>query len=292
LCGFVRAQDFPQAEVFGGYSYLNVDVQSGVPSSSPISRQSANGWEASAAFNVNPWLGIEGDFGGYYKSVSLGAGIPDLNTHTYSFTGGPRFNYRQNAGTAFVHALVGGDSLTGSVSGVGSASQNSFALAVGGGVEWKVKPRSHWGIRGSADYVLTKHNIIQKLESGVDSSLSQNNFRASFGVFYQFGVREPNSRPQKADSDKHGCAGSSESPLLGIIGCSDDQGVIVSKVQYGSPASRAGLSLGDIITSIDGRPVRSNRDIELAIGASATGTVKLEYLLRGSYLTVREVKTR
>jgi hypothetical protein len=51
LCHPVVAQNLPSAEVFGGYSYLNVDVQSGTtpsPGFTPIPRQSANGWEAAA----------------------------------------------------------------------------------------------------------------------------------------------------------------------------------------------------------------------------------------------------
>jgi hypothetical protein len=102
------AQDTPRGEIFGGYSYLNVDYQSGVPSSSPIPRQSANGWEVSPAFGVNRWLAIEGDFAGYYKNnVPFFVGFPNADFHDYSFTAGPRFNYRAGTATAFVHALIG-----------------------------------------------------------------------------------------------------------------------------------------------------------------------------------------
>jgi len=297
LSGSARAQR--QAEIFGGYSYANVDIQSGVPSSSPIPRQSANGWEVAPAFNANQWLGIEGNFGGYYKTVpaskvaAVTGIVSDLKVHAYSFAGGPRVNYRQKSATAFVHALVGGDSLSGSISGLGSASQNTFEFAVGGGVAWKVRPLSHWAVRGSADYVLTKHNIISKLLSGVNSSLTQNNFRTSVGLVYEFGsIRESAPRPQKASSTAQGCAGSSEAALLGITGCSEHRGVRVSSIQSNSPAARAGIRPGDMITSIDGRPIQNIRDIELATGASATGTVKVEYMIQGNFLTVREAKIR
>ena len=54
----------------------------------------------------------------------------------------------------------------------------------------------------------------------------------------------------------------------------------------------AGISPGDTITDIDGRPVRSSRDIEAAIAANATGTVKIRYMIRGAWLTEREAKIR
>jgi hypothetical protein len=108
ICGLALAQDAPRGEIFGGYSYLNVDYQSGVASSSPIPRQSANGWEVSPSFNVNHWFAVEGDVAGYYKNnVPTFFGNADL--HDYSFTAGPRFNYRAGSSNAFVHALVGGD---------------------------------------------------------------------------------------------------------------------------------------------------------------------------------------
>jgi hypothetical protein len=82
----VSAQDAPRGEIFGGYSYLNVDYQSGVASSSPVPRQSANAWEVSPAFDVNRWLAIEGDFAGYYKNnVPFFVGFPNADFHDYSF---------------------------------------------------------------------------------------------------------------------------------------------------------------------------------------------------------------
>src|SRR5262252_9457287 len=39
------------------------------------------------------------------------------------------------------------------------------------------------------------------------------------------------------------------------------EGVLVTSVADGSPASRAGLKAGDVITSVDGQPVRSTEDL-------------------------------
>lgn len=93
LCRSTVAQDIPKAEVFAGYSYLNVD---GNP------RQSANGWEVSASGNLNRWLAIETDVSGYYKSFDF-AGATVLRFQEYGLAAGPRFNFRP----VFVHALAG-----------------------------------------------------------------------------------------------------------------------------------------------------------------------------------------
>jgi opacity protein-like surface antigen len=275
------AQDVPRAEVFGGYSYLNIDTN-GISS-----RQSANGWEASVSGNFNHWFAVEGSVAGYYKSysfdlASLGLGTVDVDVHDYSYLFGPRVNFRP----VFVHALVGGDHLTGSALGF-SASQDSFAAAFGGGVEWKVAPQ--WAIRGSGDYVLTRHNIF----GSALQNFTQNNFRASVGVVYLIGG-DRGSRPHviHGKAQQQTCSDTSEAALLGVTGCSSSYGFTVYSVRTGSPAAALGIVRDDIVTSIDGRPVRNSQEIETAIAASASGTIKIAWMLRGTNLTEREVKIR
>lgn len=48
-----------------------------------------------------------------------------------------------------------------------------------------------------------------------------------------------------------------------------------------NPAKEAGLKLGDLITSIEGRAVRSNNDLTAAITAAAGGVLQVEYLRDG-----------
>src|SRR5713226_580496 len=179
-------QEVPRLEIFGGYSYLNADTNN---LASP-SRQSANGWEASVSGNFNRWFAVEGSVAGYYKTynvnldlISPGLGSFDVDVHDYSYLAGPRVNFKP----IFVHALIGGDHLSGSALGF-SASQDGFAAAFGGGVEWKVAPQ--WAIRGSGDYVLTRHNIFGP------QSFTQNNFRASVGIVYLFGGGVRNTTPR------------------------------------------------------------------------------------------------
>ncbi|HEX9726715.1 MAG TPA: PDZ domain-containing protein [Vicinamibacteria bacterium] len=46
--------------------------------------------------------------------------------------------------------------------------------------------------------------------------------------------------------------------LRGHFGVSEDAGVMVAKVEPGSPAEQAGVQVGDIVTGIDGNPIDSS----------------------------------
>jgi hypothetical protein len=169
----------PAAEVFVGYSYLNFNTNGFTNS-----RQSANGWEASVSGNFNQWFALELDVSGYYKNYSYYAGnaigLPSFITiayyRDYSYLAGPRFNY----GPVFVHALFGGDRLSGSALGT-SAAQTGFAGALGGGIRFPMGDR--FAFRLSADYAFSNHNILG------GSSVTQNNFRASAGIVFNLGEK-------------------------------------------------------------------------------------------------------
>ncbi|MBN2497258.1 MAG: PDZ domain-containing protein [Deltaproteobacteria bacterium] len=65
------------------------------------------------------------------------------------------------------------------------------------------------------------------------------------------------------------------------FGAQADEGVLVAKVEDGSPAARAGLRVGDVLVKLDGKPIRSGWELGRWIGDKAQGAeVKLE-LVRG-----------
>lgn len=155
--------DFPRAEVFGGYSYLSVDA-----SGAASSRQSLNGWNAQANVNFNRWLGLTGDFGGYYGSPF------HVSVHDYSFLFGPTLTYRAEHVAPFFHALFGGNHINASASG-SSGGNTAFAMAIGGGLD--VPIGEHFGVRlAQVDWLRTQH-----------FSTSQNNIRLSTGIMFNFG---------------------------------------------------------------------------------------------------------
>jgi hypothetical protein len=117
------AADPAKGEIFGGYSFLNVEDLDGEGS-----RDTLHGWMAAYEHNVQKNLGIVADFGGHYKTV-LG-----LKVNTFEYTFGPRYNYRIDKAAFFAHALYGGLRLSGSAV---SPSENDFMMLYGGGFDVK-----------------------------------------------------------------------------------------------------------------------------------------------------------
>jgi serine protease Do len=59
-------------------------------------------------------------------------------------------------------------------------------------------------------------------------------------------------------------------------------GAVVVEPQAGSPAEKAGLAAGDIIVSVDHRPISDDRDLRTRIGSTAPGTkAQLEVMRHG-----------
>ncbi len=74
------------------------------------------------------------------------------------------------------------------------------------------------------------------------------------------------------------------------FGGSDDRGLLVAGVEPDSPAAAAGLRVGDMITAIDGRPLRSAGQLVVQIGRRGQGTeVELELWRDGRRQVTRAV---
>jgi opacity protein-like surface antigen len=265
--GLAIAQDYPRAEVYGGYSYVNIDTNG------LSDRQNANGWEASVSGNFNKWFAAEADVSGYYKTYSV-PGVADVKVTDYSYLAGPRINFRP----VFVHALLGGDHLTGSALGF-SESQDGFAGAFGGGIQEKVS--GPWSIRAGVDYVFTRHNIFG------GPSFTQNNVRVGVGIVYSFGGTAAENRSSGVSQQAPHVRASRPAmpiPALGIIATtaapdSHVDGAEISEVFPNSAAELANLHVGDLITSVDGQPVKSPMELAAELSKHAAGSpVKLGYM--------------
>lgn len=167
------SQNCPPVEVYGQYSYLNIDTKQLIP------RQGANGWTGGTAVIFNKWLATEFEVSGYYNTSSFST--QTLHVQDYYFLGGPRVIYK----FMFAHALFGGDYLTDGIFS-GNVSQQAFAMALGGGTKWRVK--GPWSIRGTFDYVLSRHSVFNT------TSFGQNNYRAGIGITYTFWDRSLDSQ--------------------------------------------------------------------------------------------------
>ena len=140
----------PKAEFFAGYEYEHLN---------PGGR-SCNGFDANLAYNVNDWLGAVGDLGYCHES----------NAHDVNYLFGPRVTYR-NYGkwNPFAQVLLGGHHL-----GTSGPSFNSFAMTLGGGVDYKYN-----------DHFYVRAIQIEYLNTHLGGS-SQNNARITAGLVYTF----------------------------------------------------------------------------------------------------------
>jgi serine protease Do len=77
------------------------------------------------------------------------------------------------------------------------------------------------------------------------------------------------------------------SEIADSMGLKKAGGALVSEPQANSPAAKAGIASGDVITSVDGNPVNDARDLARRIGTMAPGaSVKLTVLHEGQEKTV------
>ncbi len=68
------------------------------------------------------------------------------------------------------------------------------------------------------------------------------------------------------------------------------QATVIAQVETGSPAERAGLAVGDIIVTINGKPVTSSADVRNQVGLLRAGsTIELGVLRDGRQRTVKAV---
>jgi hypothetical protein len=157
-----QSQDFPKAEVFGGYSWYHPGA-----SFQGVDIEDFNkGWGGQFTYNLNHWAGLALDAGGHYQDEG--------KVHTV--TAGPQFKLRREHFTPFAEALFG----VALISPNAAPDTNSFAVIAGGGLDYKVTPR--FSIRPiQADYVYTTYS-----EPGI--SVTGNGIRLQAGVVFAFGL--------------------------------------------------------------------------------------------------------
>jgi len=73
-------------------------------------------------------------------------------------------------------------------------------------------------------------------------------------------------------------------------GIKETKGVYVAKVFEGDPAEKAGIQIGDVIFSINDKPIDSSRDLTLTIGNAAVGETVNVRLIRDGKEKIMKVK--
>ena len=189
------AQDTPKADLFLGYSFLRANSARNIPAFT------ANGGLGTLGFNINDHVGLEFEFGGYHNGNIHDVQF-DTTMMTYLF--GPRFALtgRSKRVSPYIHTLFGGIHLTTSLpvavavnplspstSGRIAASQDNFAMALGGGLD--VRLNHHISLRPiQLDYAMTRLEDFG--QSGQPSqNRNQHNLRYATGISINFGGERP-----------------------------------------------------------------------------------------------------
>lgn len=148
-------QEPTRVNAFVGYSFYSTNL-------STVGRASTYGWEASGEVRLYRWVGVVGDIDTHYGSQ----GFPICQTFpttgyvcsTFSadiiernFLVGPSLSIKRGNFRPFVQVLVGGAHVN---AGLFQGNDNSFAAAVGGGVDVRVTRRLSWRLKG--DYLRTQ----------------------------------------------------------------------------------------------------------------------------------------
>jgi opacity protein-like surface antigen len=199
-CAF--ADDPFQADAFLGYSLLRVNSAQQFPSFT------ANGGVGTLAWNVTNHIGVEAEFGGYYNGNTK----YHFDTTGFSYLFGPRVSYgRTRKIDPYGHFLLGGMNASSSIASISvlvptpntvlvpssgrfHASQNNFAMAVGGGVDFKLN--KYILVRlAQIDYLYTRFATPAILGNGQGIgpfiNSSKNNFRFAVGFVFNFNDDDP-----------------------------------------------------------------------------------------------------
>jgi opacity protein-like surface antigen len=170
-----NTDDYPKFEIFAGYSALGETGSRGIslgPNSSVSASYTAEaGFETSIIRNLSKRIGIKGDFSAHFNNESASGPITSctpacttatqsfqLKTRVYNFLAGPEFKARNRTRfTPFAHVLAGVAHTSATFTTPGPThnlflkkSDNSFAMALGGGLDIRASKRVSF--RGVLDY--------------------------------------------------------------------------------------------------------------------------------------------
>ena len=74
--------------------------------------------------------------------------------------------------------------------------------------------------------------------------------------------------------------------LANYFGVKDGKGLLVTEVNENSPAAKADLKAGDVITEIDGKKVAEVNDLTSALTAKSEGTMVVKIIRKGAEKTI------
>jgi len=173
--GAASAQEVytPKYEVGVNYSWLHVN------SANYDFQRTGNGGSGYFEYNLNKTLGLVADFGGYANTRT------GINEKLLTYMFGPRFNWRHSRLNPYVQFLFGGGYAW---SGPTSTTQNAFATAAGGGLDYSLTKRI--AIKPiQVEYVMTQFDSARLGGATRGFGSHQNDVRYSAGVVFRLGEK-------------------------------------------------------------------------------------------------------
>ncbi len=138
-----------------------------------------HGFDAAVLRYTNDWFGIEGNVGAAFGNTpstltTFNPTAPSLRAKVIVFGGGPHITYHNASRIEpWGHALFGATHLRRTQTGAGPGSTTAFTFAVGGGADFKIRPRLFW--RAEGDLLMTRF-----------FSAFQKNFQIKTGIVLNF----------------------------------------------------------------------------------------------------------
>ncbi|MFL6446412.1 MAG: outer membrane beta-barrel protein [Bryobacteraceae bacterium] len=190
-------QEGPKVDVTLSYSFVRYNSAQTIPAFT------ANGGIGTFGWNFNDHLALEAELGGYHNG---NVNNYQFDTTTFSYLFGPRISWNK-AGkiNPYAHILFGGQHLATSITKDSllvvnpraaalsndhySTATNNFAMAVGGGVDYRLT-RSITIRPAQIDYYLTRIeaiNVTVPIGATAPSARNQNNFRYAAGIQFTYG---------------------------------------------------------------------------------------------------------
>ncbi len=189
----------PRYEVAGGYSFVRF-----IPGE-PFDAFNSHGGTGSFTVNASKWFGLTGEVGSYHFGSRDISGTGGVFT-TYLF--GPRFNLRRfDYFVPFGEALIGGSSAGTAL--VGNQKQNSFASALGGGVDVVITKHLAWRF-AQIDYLVTNFT-----GTAVGGNARQNSLRMGSALVYRWGLPKAAPPPPVNHPPVASCAANPTSVFQG-----------------------------------------------------------------------------
>ena len=159
----------PKYEAGVNYSWLHVNSAQGLGDR----QRTGNGGSGYFEYNLNPVVGLVADLGGYANTR--------INDRLLTYMFGPRFNWRHSRFTPYAQFLFGGAYVWNDLDTT-SVTQNAFAMASGGGLDYR------WTDRISIKPIQVEY-VMTQISSTKGFGSHQNDVRYSGGVTFRFGQK-------------------------------------------------------------------------------------------------------